>query len=120
MIDAYQNTQHILQQLNRTGVNDLKIQNNPIKDFQFIKSIFELKKLNALLNTPIVEIVHGDANGLLEFMKRHPQTDDEGRLRYLLTSGVAIELITGFERKHHDLDIGHWSARNGFSTQNLS
>lgn len=58
-----------------------------------------------LLTTPRVEIIPGDVNGLLEFMKRHSQTDDEGKLRYLLTSGVAIELITGYRREHYDLDI---------------
>jgi hypothetical protein len=30
---------------------------------------------------------------------------DEGRLRYLITSGFAVELITGYEREHHDLDL---------------
>ncbi|MFH0864421.1 MAG: hypothetical protein V1858_05050 [Candidatus Gottesmanbacteria bacterium] len=54
---------------------------------------------------PEVELVKGDINGLLEFIARLPQVDNKGNMRYLLTSGVAIELITGFKRHHHDLDI---------------
>lgn len=46
-----------------------------------------------------------------------PQRDLEGRLRYLVTSGFAVEMITGFKREHHDLDFvimdaeqtDHWS-----------
>lgn len=34
-----------------------------------------------------------------------PQRDASGNLRYLLTSGLAVELITGFQRHHHDLDL---------------
>lgn len=34
-----------------------------------------------------------------------PQRDDAGNLRYLVTSGMAVELVTGYEREHHDLDL---------------
>lgn len=33
------------------------------------------------------------------------QRDAAGNLRYLLTSGLAVELLTGFRRSHHDLDL---------------
>lgn len=31
--------------------------------------------------------------------------DEAGKLRYLLTSGLAVELTTGFVRPHHDIDL---------------
>jgi len=34
-----------------------------------------------------------------------PQRDTQGRLRYLVTSGLAVELVTGFQRTHHDIDL---------------
>ena len=38
-------------------------------------------------------------------LSREPQRNDSGELRYLVTSGFAVEIITGFERDHHDLDL---------------
>jgi hypothetical protein len=38
-------------------------------------------------------------------LKHEPQRDDNKKLRYLVTSGLAVEMITGFERDHHDLDL---------------
>jgi hypothetical protein len=38
-------------------------------------------------------------------LEAEPQRDSAGMLRYLLTSGLAVELITGFERFHHDIDL---------------
>lgn len=66
---------------------------------------FSPKPHNNIIELPRVVIVPGNENGLLELMRRIPQADAKGNLRYLLTSGVAIELITGFKRLHHDLDI---------------
>jgi hypothetical protein len=34
-----------------------------------------------------------------------PQRDQAGSLRYLLTSGLAVELMTGYVRPHHDIDL---------------
>lgn len=42
---------------------------------------------------------------LERILTAEPQFDSEGRLRYLLTSGLAVELITGFQRAHHDIDL---------------
>lgn len=38
-------------------------------------------------------------------LETEPQRDRAGRLRYLVTSGLAVEMITGFERSHHDIDL---------------
>lgn len=38
-------------------------------------------------------------------LAEEPQRDSQGDLRYLLTSGLAVELVTGFERFHHDIDF---------------
>lgn len=43
---------------------------------------------------------------LQRLLASEPQRDEEdGRLRYLLTSGLAVELITKDPREHHDLDL---------------
>lgn len=42
---------------------------------------------------------------LEELLALEPQRDDAGNLRYLVTSGMAVELVTGYERDHHDLDL---------------
>lgn len=34
-----------------------------------------------------------------------PQRDRTGTLRYLVTSGLAVEMLTGYEREHHDIDL---------------
>lgn len=33
------------------------------------------------------------------------QRDGDGTLRYLVTSGLAVEMLTGFSREHHDIDL---------------
>lgn len=38
-------------------------------------------------------------------LEAEPQRDTSGVLRYLVTSGLAVEMITGFERFHHDIDL---------------
>lgn len=42
---------------------------------------------------------------LERLLMSEPQRDRDGHLRYLLTSGLAVELITGFQRFHHDIDF---------------
>ena len=39
------------------------------------------------------------------FLRREPQFDANGLIRYLITSGWAVELATGVSRPHGDLDI---------------
>ncbi len=41
---------------------------------------------------------------LFKLLQNEPQVED-GNIRYLVTSGCAVELITGFKRSHHDLDL---------------
>lgn len=38
-------------------------------------------------------------------LEAEPQRDARGALRYLVTSGLAVEMVTGFERPHHDIDL---------------
>lgn len=47
----------------------------------------------------------GGVDNLEALLRQAPQRDEQGNLLYLLTSGLAVELITGFQRKHHDLDV---------------
>lgn len=42
---------------------------------------------------------------LTSVLDTEPQRDQDGNIRYLLTSGLAVELTTGFERDHHDVDF---------------
>lgn len=42
---------------------------------------------------------------LEQLLEVEPQRDGHGNLRYLVTSGIAVELITRFIRPHHDLDL---------------
>jgi hypothetical protein len=48
----------------------------------------------------------GDRLRQLELiLEVEPQRTGEGILRYLVTSGLAVEMLTGFEREHHDIDL---------------
>lgn len=38
-------------------------------------------------------------------LEEAPQLDSRGAPQYLLTSGLAVELITGYKRPHHDVDL---------------
>lgn len=38
-------------------------------------------------------------------LETEPQRDHSGLLRYLVTSGLAVEMLTGFQRSHHDIDL---------------
>ena len=42
---------------------------------------------------------------LESILEEAPQPDGQGRPRYLLTSGLAVELLTNFKRPHHDVDL---------------
>lgn len=47
----------------------------------------------------------GQLERLEEILERAPQLDGNRFPRYLLTSGLAVELLTGFERHHKDIDL---------------
>lgn len=38
-------------------------------------------------------------------LETEAQRNANGTLRYLVTSGMAVEMVTGFERPHHDIDL---------------
>lgn len=61
---------------------------------------------------PQIEIYPGHVDGLANFISREQQRDSQGRLRYLLTSGLAVEVITGVCRHHHDMDLVLFDFRN--------
>jgi hypothetical protein len=42
---------------------------------------------------------------LVQFSVANPQKDSSGRLLWLITNGVAVELLTGVKRNHDDLDL---------------
>lgn len=52
-----------------------------------------------------VHIIDGSLNALVRFLSLETQMDTQGRYRYLLTGGVAVELVTGFVRHHKDLAL---------------
>lgn len=47
----------------------------------------------------------GSLEDLSQLLTEEPQLDDKGRLRYVISGGWAVELMTGKQREHHDLDI---------------
>lgn len=66
---------------------------------------------------PRVEILPGTVDVLAGFMGKEPQRDAQGRVRYLLTSGLAVEVITGATRYHHDIDLVLFDRRNAWWTR---
>ena len=59
-----------------------------------------LPRLRGVLDNLIVPGV--GISELERLLKIEPQRDKEGNLRYLLTAGLAVELITGQKRPHHE------------------
>ena len=51
------------------------------------------------------EIPPGTVGALSELLDEESQKDVEDRLRYLLTGGLAVEVITGVSRYHNDIDL---------------
>ncbi len=67
---------------------------------------FGLELGENLLETFFDVVVTGSGVKELErLLVRAPQLDKDGNPRYLLTGGMAVELVTGFERSHKDLDL---------------
>ncbi len=52
-----------------------------------------------------VVVIGSGVKELERLLARAPQLDKDGNPRYLLTGGMAVELLTGFERSHKDLDL---------------
>lgn len=63
---------------------------------------------------PQFEVLPGTVEVLSGFVASEPQRDFEGRCRYLLTSGLAVEVITGAKRYHHDIDLVLFDYRNAW------
>lgn len=61
----------------------------------------ELGKLRIFFST----IRTGTTNELVKLLRYQPQRDRAGNLIWLLTSGMAVDLVTNTKREHHDLDI---------------
>lgn len=64
-----------------------------------------LGQLRRTLDALLTGGIKGTIENLENMLLTEPQRDKNGKLRYLLTSGLAVELVTGFEREHHDLDL---------------
>jgi len=62
-----------------------------------------LPRLRAVLDRLLIP--GAGVTELERILQLESQRDNHSQLRYLLTSGLAVELITGFEREHHDLDL---------------
>lgn len=50
-------------------------------------------------------VKNGTKSELADLISHFPQRSRRGKLIWLLTSGLAVELTTGYKRHHHDLDI---------------
>lgn len=61
------------------------------------EQLFQIEK-------PHLRTLPGTTESLARFATTEPQLN-RGSLRYLLTSGLAVELITGVPRFHHDCDL---------------
>lgn len=70
-----------------------------------IEGVREVEEANELVEEFRRFIRKGTKEELYRLLQRIPQNDPQGRLRYLLTSGMAVELLTGVIRPHHDLDL---------------
>lgn len=68
-----------------------------------IEGNLELNRLRRVIEAIVVP--GAGKSELEELLALEPQRDEAGNLRYLVTSGMAVELITGYEREHHDLDL---------------
>lgn len=67
-----------------------------------LETAVELDKLRGGF-TSIVKA--GTKSELARLIEQYPQRNARGSLIWLLTSGMAIELTTGYQRQHHDLDV---------------
>lgn len=68
----------------------------------------EMEQLRQLIDRVITPTVTGKGERLQQLeqlLEAEPQVDENGNLRYMVTSGMAVELTTGYEREHHDLDL---------------
>lgn len=62
--------------------------------------------ITAPIGDPGLPPTTGDRLRQLEMiLEAEPQRDSSGTLRYLVTSGLAVEMLTGFQRDHHDIDL---------------
>ena len=104
-------------------INFNKIINNEI-DFRDKREKLGLWNDKDLLRfraeAPQVEILPGTVEVLSGFLGKEPQRDAQGRVRYLLTSGLAVEVITGVSRYHHDIDLVLFDRRNGWWTRYIT
>lgn len=90
--------------LQKANIEDKK---NPLNEKEFKKFLIEI-------NPAQVEIVHGTLEAFSKFMDSEPQLDSEDNYRWLLTSGVAVEIITGTKRHHHDTDLVLFDLKDGW------
>ena len=49
--------------------------------------------------------LEGTADNLAQMLNKFPQRSENGDLKYLLAGGWAVELLTGSEREHEDIDV---------------
>ncbi|KKU10698.1 MAG: hypothetical protein UX13_C0005G0011 [Candidatus Woesebacteria bacterium GW2011_GWB1_45_5] len=54
----------------------------------------------------------GTKDELAKLLDSQPQRTANGKLIWLLTSGMAVEIATGIERLHHDLDVVVMNPKN--------
>lgn len=85
--------------VNQDLLNDIKI-----RGFLEGKNLWNDEEL-VRTRLPQAEFIPGTLDALASFITREPQYDPKGNLRYLLTSGLAVEVITGVSRFHHDTDL---------------
>lgn len=87
------------------------------RDLLIFRKDFGLPDRARKAKVPQVEILPGTFEALSSFMGKEPQWDLQDRFRYLLTSGLAVEAITGAGRYHHDIDLVLFDFRNNWWTK---
>ncbi len=74
---------------------------------------------------PVIEakkndILSDSLDYLATILASEPQKDAKGHFKYLLTSGLAVDLITGVRRLHQDIDLVIFDVKNGWWARYLT
>ncbi|MCF7872118.1 hypothetical protein K9L97_03725 [Candidatus Woesearchaeota archaeon] len=108
-------------------------QKKKLKLDEILKQDLRLEIAQKLKPFDFWEWYTGSPEDLIRLLKEEPQTDDYGKtIKYVLSGGWAIEMLTGKKREHHDLDVINLSrykfqfrldeqtAKNYFQTLSMS
>lgn len=75
------------------------------QDLRQGQNLLQRVELDIGINAPGGNLLCGDPEDLQVLLTNEPQLDNEGKIRYVLAGGWAVEALTGKKREHHDIDI---------------